>query len=152
MQRETQRIGHPGSTLTSRRSSAGLAADMLLARDLLIKNQGAIHVMDEHACIALLKSAGVGRIGITLNALPIILPVNYIYLELDSCILFRTDPGTKLDAAFRHSVVAFEVDEVDRDKEEGWSVLAIGPAEVIEDPILEEKAMDRGLHPWSGGM
>lgn len=125
---------------------------MLFANDLLIKNQGVIHAIDEHACIELLKCAGVGRIGITLNALPIILPVNYIYLELDGYIAFRTDPGTKLDAAFRHSVVAFEVDEVNRDNEEGWSVLAIGPAEIMDDPIIERKAIDRGLHPWSGGM
>ena len=129
---------------------------MLLANDLLIKNQGAIHVIGYRSCIELLKSVGAGRIGITLDALPIILPVNYIYLDLgpdlDGCILFRTDPGTKLDAAFRHSVVAFEVDQIDYDKEEGWSVLVIGSAEVVDDPILEEKAMANGLHPWSGGM
>ncbi|MCL5948715.1 MAG: pyridoxamine 5'-phosphate oxidase family protein [Actinobacteria bacterium] len=129
---------------------------MLLANDLLIRTQGAIHVIDERNCIDLLKSVGVGRIGITLDALPIILPVNYIYMnlgpDLDGCILFRTDPGTKLDAAFRHSVVAFEVDQIDYDKEEGWSVLVIGSAEVVDDSILEDRAMTSGLHPWSGGM
>ena len=111
---------------------------------------GTLEVLEHDECLLLLKSGIVGRIGVTINALPVILPVNYVYME--DRILFRTDPGTKLDAALMHCVVAFEVDGIDNKREEGWSVLAIGPAEVVEDTSLEQEAIGRGLRPWSGGM
>ncbi len=113
-------------------------------------NEGTLEVLEHDECIQLLKSSVVGRVGVTINALPLILPVNYIYI--DSRILFRTDPGTKLDAALMHCVVAFEVDGIDDEREEGWSVLAIGHAEVVEDASLERKAIGGGLRPWAGGM
>lgn len=68
-------------------------------------------------CIALLVGASVGRLGLSIDALPVILPVNY--LLIDGGIVFRTVHGTKLDAATRHAVVAFEVDEYERDGSAG---------------------------------
>ena len=112
--------------------------------------EGTLEILEYDECLQLLKSSIIGRVGITINALPVILPVNYLYIK--GRILFRTDPGTKLDAALMHCVVAFEVDGIDYEKEEGWSVLAIGHAEVVEDASLEREAIDRGMRPWSGGM
>ena len=45
------------------------------------------------------------------GALPAVLPLNFALYGRR--ILFRTGQGTKLDAAVRHSVVAFEADWFD---------------------------------------
>ena len=62
-------------------------------------------------CLDLLASCQVGRVAATMGALPVILPVNYVVF--DHGVLFRTAAGTKLDAAVRGIVVAFEADAYD---------------------------------------
>jgi nitroimidazol reductase NimA-like FMN-containing flavoprotein (pyridoxamine 5'-phosphate oxidase superfamily) len=57
--------------------------------------------------------------------------VNYV-VDGDR-IVVRTNPGTKLDAALRNAVVAFEVDHYDPVAHTGWSVLVTGRATVIDD-------------------
>lgn len=85
-----------------------------------------LEVLTDEECLTLLASATLGRIAITSGALPVILPVNFVLVE--RTILFRTDVGSKLDAATRGAVVAFEADDVDRVEHTGWSVNAIGVA------------------------
>jgi hypothetical protein len=90
-----------------------------------------LELLSEDECRRLLATASVGRIGVSLEALPAILPVNYGMV--DGAIVFRTGEGLKLRAALHRTVVAFEVDESDADLREGWSVLAVGVAEVVSD-------------------
>jgi hypothetical protein len=61
-------------------------------------------VLDRQECLRLLGTATLGRIGITVRALPVILPVNFSLIGEQ--IICRTGPGTKLDAATRHAIVA----------------------------------------------
>jgi nitroimidazol reductase NimA-like FMN-containing flavoprotein (pyridoxamine 5'-phosphate oxidase superfamily) len=68
---------------------------------------------------------------VNIAALPAILPVNYALAG--SCIVIRTVPGTKLDAAVRRAVVAFEVDDYAPDGSCGWSVLVQGVCSEITD-------------------
>ena len=79
--------------------------------------------------------------------LPVILPVNYTYVDGD--IVFRTGEGTKLHAASNGAVIAFEIDEYDARAHEGWSVLAVGRAEHVTEP-LELAALDE-LRPRAVG-
>ena len=51
-------------------------------------------------------------------------PVNYVVDQ--HSVLFRTDEGTKLDAASRGARVAFEVDGAEEATRTGWSVLVGG--------------------------
>jgi nitroimidazol reductase NimA-like FMN-containing flavoprotein (pyridoxamine 5'-phosphate oxidase superfamily) len=93
-------------------------------------DRNGLEVLGSEECLRLLRSASVGRIGITSGALPVILPINY---RVDGeRILFRSTPGTKLDAATRHAVVAFEVDQVDPVNHSGWSVVVTGIATDLE--------------------
>jgi hypothetical protein len=63
-------------------------------------------------CFGLLAERHLGRVALVDQRGPIVLPVNYL---LDRyAVLFRTDDGTKLDAAVRGTRVAFEIDGVDR--------------------------------------
>jgi nitroimidazol reductase NimA-like FMN-containing flavoprotein (pyridoxamine 5'-phosphate oxidase superfamily) len=93
-------------------------------------DRNGLEVLRPDECLSLLRTAAVGRIGITSGALPVILPINF---RVDgSRILFRTTVGTKLDAATRNAVVAFEVDQVDPVYHSGWSVLVTGVARNVE--------------------
>ena len=108
-----------------------------------------IGVLDEAECLELLSRSSIGRVAVTIGAVPAVFPVNFRLV--DRSIVFRTGTGTKLDAAVRHAVVAFEVDEVDRLYHEGWSVLVVGVANELTDPEPLERALQLPLEPWAPG-
>ena len=56
-----------------------------------------------------------------------------------------------MSAAMEGAVIAFEVDDYQLADRSGWSVLAVGPAEVIEDPSLAAQVADAGLEPFADG-
>jgi nitroimidazol reductase NimA-like FMN-containing flavoprotein (pyridoxamine 5'-phosphate oxidase superfamily) len=102
-------------------------------------DRNGLEVLDRDACIRLLEQRAVGRVGVSSGALPTILPVNY-WCD-GSNIYIRTSPGTKLDAATRNAVIAFEVDQFDAIGHAGWSVVVTGLArEVTARGELEQLA------------
>lgn len=91
-------------------------------------------------CRQRLASATMGRIGMTVQALPVVLPV---YFALDGeAVVIRTVAGTKLSAAIAGSVVAFEVDRHEDDGR-GWSVMVQGRATEIhgEQGLVRARAL-----------
>jgi uncharacterized protein len=104
-----------------------------------------LELLTEDQARGLLATGEVGRVGITIGALPAIFPVNYRLI--DGSIVFRTAPGSKMSAAAEGAVVAFEVDDYELVDRSGWSVLAVGRAEVIHDVAMACKALDAGLEP-----
>jgi nitroimidazol reductase NimA-like FMN-containing flavoprotein (pyridoxamine 5'-phosphate oxidase superfamily) len=116
---------------------------------LMAVDRNGLQILDRDECVALLAGAIVGRIAITANALPVVLPVNYVLIN--DRIVVRTGRGTKLDAATRNTVVAFEVDELDFGDGSGWSVLVTGVAHELTAP--EEIAMASASPParWAPG-
>jgi uncharacterized protein len=115
----------------------------MVARD----DQGLV-VLDEGECFGLLAGGWFGRVGLCVDGVPAVLPVNYHFA--DGTIWYRTGQGVKLDAARRGETVAFEVDGVDRVYEEGWSVLAVGPSSVVVSPD-EEQLLSVPIRPWAPG-
>ncbi|MFC5994358.1 pyridoxamine 5'-phosphate oxidase family protein [Pseudonocardia hispaniensis] len=100
-------------------------------------------------CLRLLAGGAVGRVVFTDFALPAAHPVNYL---LDGAeVVFRTGAGSKLAAATRNAVVAFQVDEIDRRTRTGWSVLGIGVAYEVTDPVRLVGLADRMPIPWAPG-
>ncbi len=100
-------------------------------------------------CLGLLATTSLGRVAVTIGAVPAVLPVNYALL--DDAVVFRSAPGTKLSAAVLGTVVAFEVDEADSVDHSGWSVLVVGhAAELREGPQLDA-AKRLPLQAWAGG-
>ena len=64
--------------------------------------------------------------------------------------MFRTVPGTKLDAAIAGMVVAFEVDNYGSSSEPwGWSVLVRGVAEEITDRTELQRVQSLGMESWA---
>jgi nitroimidazol reductase NimA-like FMN-containing flavoprotein (pyridoxamine 5'-phosphate oxidase superfamily) len=109
----------------------------------------ALEVLTEDECRELLGVGRVGRVGVTVGALPVILPVNYGWVNGE--VLFRTGTGTKLRAAVEKAVIAFEVDSYDEDARSGWSVLAVGRAYQLADSDAVVAAEQLGLAPWADG-
>jgi hypothetical protein len=77
-------------------------------------------------CVALLRATPVGRIGIVLEGLPLVLPVNYRILGDDTHVelAIRARPGNVIDRS--SADVAFEIDGIDESHRRGWSVLVRG--------------------------
>ena len=100
-------------------------------------------------CLLLLGCAQLGRVSVSIDVLPAILPMNYALM--DSTIVVRAAPATKLTAALMRGVVGFEVDHVDTDNTNGWSVLAFGHASEIRDDTTLDHAHEFPLTSWGLG-
>jgi nitroimidazol reductase NimA-like FMN-containing flavoprotein (pyridoxamine 5'-phosphate oxidase superfamily) len=85
--------------------------------------------LSERECRRLLATRTLGRVGLTSGALPMIMPVEYLYEN--GVITFRTEHDTKLRAAIHGAVLAFEVDAYDSSVGQGWSVHVLGRATVL---------------------
>jgi nitroimidazol reductase NimA-like FMN-containing flavoprotein (pyridoxamine 5'-phosphate oxidase superfamily) len=106
-----------------------------------------LELLDEAECLGLMASVHLGRVAVTMGALPAVFPVNFEMRGGD--IYFRTGEGTKMRTAIEKAVVGFEVDQFDEEAHTGWSVLVVGESEVVsqEDPELSDVA----TRPWAGG-
>jgi hypothetical protein len=65
--------------------------------------------------------------------------------------VFRTDPGSKLDAAAENAPVAFEVDAAEEANRTGWSVVVRGALAAVTDPGDLERLRALPLYPWAPG-
>ncbi len=110
-------------------------------------DRNGLEVLDHQECLRLLSQATVGRIAWTMGALPRVLPVNFS-LDGDR-ILVRTGRGSKLDAAARDAMVAFEVDDFDPLYHSGWSVVVTGAAYEPSDPGDLERARRAPVPRWA---
>jgi uncharacterized protein len=102
-----------------------------------------LQILAPAECLRLLAGERIGRVAISVNALPVILPVRFA-LDHDE-ILFRATPKGLLAEATRLAVIAFEADG----SEPGvgsWSVLATGLARHLAD---DDARASTSLPPWS---
>jgi len=89
----------------------------------------------ERECWELLASVSVGRVALSVRALPAILPVQY-YLDgrmLAVCLGHRELPASSLD----DTVVAFAADAIDPATRSGWSVQVQGRSALAPEPRLD---------------
>lgn len=105
--------------------------------------------IDPEACLSLMATQVVGRLGFLDGDQPLILPVNYALDGLS--IVFRTAPGSKHRARWRKPA-CFEVDHFDRSARRGWSVVVKGLLEEVgdQDPLLASLRR-LPLEPWVDG-
>jgi len=107
-----------------------------------------IEVVSKEDCLALLGQAAIGRVAVSVGAIPEIFPVHFRLI--DDAIFFQAVRGTKLHAASREAVVAFQVDEFDVDARRGWSVLVVGPSQEVTRPdeaVVARQQLDDGWVP-----
>jgi len=107
-----------------------------------------IYELTADDCLRLLTTVPVGRVGVTVDALPSVLPVNFVVH--DGTIVFRTVAGTNLNAATAGMVVAFEADHYGTETEPwGWSVLVRGVAEEVTDRSELDAVQALPLESWA---
>ncbi len=106
--------------------------------------------MDRDECLALVAADHVGRLAVLDGHAPLILPINYV-LDGDD-IVFRSDPGTKLDQGPR-SPACFEIDAFDRASRSGWSVVIRGRLEEVTryDTTTLQRLQSLPIDPWAEG-
>ncbi len=114
-----------------------------------------IESLDEAECLRLIAPGGIGRIAYASRFGPAVLPVNYKLH--DGAIVFRTALHSALDEDLRTGIaeaeykVAFEIDELDMARRQGWSVLVQGPAHRVESEAERASAAQAGVEAWAGG-
>ncbi|WP_344588829.1 pyridoxamine 5'-phosphate oxidase family protein [Actinomadura vinacea] len=108
--------------------------------------------LERAECLALIRPGGVGRVAFDDGEGPTVIPVNY---TLDGeAVVFRTS----LEGRLTHSLatamtgaavrIAFEVDDIDAERHEGWSVLLRGGGHLLPD---HERPPAATVQPWPGG-
>jgi nitroimidazol reductase NimA-like FMN-containing flavoprotein (pyridoxamine 5'-phosphate oxidase superfamily) len=110
-----------------------------------------LEMLDRDTCLELLAAEQVGRLAIGGSGAPVLMPVNY---ALDGeTVVFRTDPGTKLERAGRWGRAAFEIDSFDREARTGWSVVVTGRLEEVtrHDAATLQRVTRLPLFPWAPG-
>ncbi len=101
-------------------------------------------------CERLLRSGVGGRIALCSPNGPHIVPVNHSVV--DDAIVIRTSPYSMLGTYGRDTMLAFEVDQFDHERQRGWSVVARGRAEAVEQASELEHIRDTWEpRPWAGG-
>ena len=101
-------------------------------------------------CEELLRASIVGRVAFNTAEGPQIIPVNYT--TVGDAVVFRTTPYSQLGTHVSGSPLAFEIDHVDYDDHKGWSVLAVGVGELVDDPgELAAAEPFWNPRPWAAG-
>lgn len=103
--------------------------------------------MSRSRCQELLESQSIGRVAWQAADGPQILPVTYAYH--DGTIIFRTSPYGVLSEPVRPTDVALEIDELDQESRQVWSVVVQGIAE--PDRLVRMWAVG-GVVPWAPGV
>lgn len=102
-------------------------------------------ILSEDECWQLLDREEFGRIAYHLADEVHIAPINYA-VDVGR-LVFRTAEGSKLLGVVMDSDVAFEIDHINEDAEEAWSVIVRGRAKILEGAEARE-ADNLRLRPW----
>ena len=108
----------------------------------------ALHALPEEVCWQLLASRRLGRLAVVVDGAPQVFPVNYA--PAGRRLVFRSGPGTKLDAALA-APSAFEVDSYDDAGGAGWSVLLQGTVATVADGPEDEMLRAVAIFPAPPG-
>jgi nitroimidazol reductase NimA-like FMN-containing flavoprotein (pyridoxamine 5'-phosphate oxidase superfamily) len=106
-----------------------------------------LEVLGDAESLELLASMPVGRLVVTEQALPNVLPVSFV---VDGrALIVRTSPDSRLASATRGTVVAFEADDIDLTTRSGWSVTVVGHATHVTDAAELDRLETLPLRPWA---
>ena len=95
---------------------------------------------DDHQCLDLLRRSQIGRVGLSLGAVPAIVPVRYEMHPDGIVVASSIDQVAK---AMERAIVALQCDGFDEDERKRWTVLAVGPTERVDSE--EAAAMAGGF-------
>jgi uncharacterized protein len=111
-----------------------------------ITDKAGLEILPLDDCMRLLATVPVGRIGLHADGELLVLPVNHVVDGQN--VVFRTARGSKLSAAEKADLVAFEADDYDSRTRRGWSVVISGHAEGVYEDDQIQRLSGMGLEPW----
>ncbi len=103
--------------------------------------------LEREECIARLGRARIGRVAVTIDALPVVRTVQFALAE--EAVVLRVHPESRLRKALSNAVVAFHADHYDETAGGGWSIVVQGIAEPIDDPGTLDVLRSLPLDAWS---
>ena len=107
-----------------------------------------LEFLTDRECHQLLNRTSIGRVGVAVAGVAVILPVRFAMVGDD--VVFFTGRGLKLDAAKERRTMTFQIDGFDPRRGAGWSVLVVGEGEEIgRSEVYGRKA--EILHPAAPG-
>jgi nitroimidazol reductase NimA-like FMN-containing flavoprotein (pyridoxamine 5'-phosphate oxidase superfamily) len=109
------------------------------SRGILTPASAKVLTLSDEDCWSLLRTHKLGRLAIVIEGRPRIFPVNYA--AADDTIVFRTQPGAKLEHGAGSST-CFEIDDYDQRTSMAWSVMVVG---VLKDITGAGDARSRSL-------
>lgn len=101
------------------------------------------------SCWERLRGEAYGRLAVTDEDGPMMYAVNAVVEH--GTIVFRTAPGSKLDAIRADPRVAFEVDGADERSGLAWSVVVRGRARELLSVDDVSAVTELGVTPWQAG-
>jgi uncharacterized protein len=104
--------------------------------------EGTIEELGHNECLTRIATQRLGRLGVVVDGVPLVLPMRFV-MEGETVVL-QTNQGAKVFRAPLNAV-SFEVDHVDWDKGEEWSVLVQGIGEDISSALDERSEVLRSL-------
>lgn len=110
--------------------------------------RGPIEMATEE-CVARLRDGRLGRVAVATPAGPRIVPV--VYVVHDDAIVFASPPYSELGTYGVNSQLAFEIDEVDVAAGTGWTVVAVGRCETLDEDEAAQVRDGLAASPWAGG-
>jgi nitroimidazol reductase NimA-like FMN-containing flavoprotein (pyridoxamine 5'-phosphate oxidase superfamily) len=107
--------------------------------------------LSDDTCVDLLRIHLVGRISVVVDEFPIVMPVNYRFVESRDArwIVFRTRPGNEIDRGGANA--AFQIDSVDPAHRGGWSVLVRGELTRLDSAMIGRLSDQLDPQPWVSG-
>ena len=101
--------------------------------------------LTEEECWERVTRRRLGRLAVIVDGEPQVFPVNYA--PDGRRLLFRSGPGTKLDAS-RDASVCFQVDDFDETTGAGWSVMLFGSIAELDQAAAPSTV---SIHPAAPG-
>ena len=103
--------------------------------------------LDQEDCLTLLAQAHVGRVAVSIDALPAVRTVRFALAG--GAIVFRVAPNSRLRRAVANAVVAFHADHYDEQARHGWSVVVRGVGEEVNDADVVAQLRSLPLEAWA---
>jgi hypothetical protein len=100
-----------------------------------------VHPLSREQCLSRLSRLDVGRVSVSVGAMPVIVPVEYVVDR--GSVIFHAPLDRALAAACDGAVIAFEVDDFRTADAHGsrWSVHVVGVGAMITD-LVQLRAMN----------
>lgn len=113
-------------------------------------HEGTFAALEPDDCRALLRTQEVGRVAwASATAGLLVLPVNYVVQG--DLVVFRSSPDSELAELAEGREVAFQIDDVDVETGNAWSVLVRGVSGRPQAGPEAEASPGRSPQPWAPG-